>query len=132
MATNGLLLDMDRAHDVLRDSTFVRFNLNAGDTAGFKRIHQSSAANFDLLVEKIKGLVEVKRRYGYDCTIRLQMVLIPENFDQVMKLGELGTELGVEYLQVKQCSDTEYGELGIDQNYARARDTLMEVEKLST
>ena len=30
MATNGLLFDMDRAHDMLRDMTWIRFNLSAG------------------------------------------------------------------------------------------------------
>ena len=29
MATNGILLDMDRAHDLLRDMTWLRINLSA-------------------------------------------------------------------------------------------------------
>ena len=32
MATNGIILDMDRAHDLLRDMTFIRINLSAGTT----------------------------------------------------------------------------------------------------
>ncbi|OGU10278.1 MAG: radical SAM protein [Geobacteraceae bacterium GWC2_58_44] len=132
IATNGLLLDMSRAHDVLKNCTFVRFNLSAGDEEGFKRIHQSSRSNFHLLTEKIKELVALKKRHNYSCTIGLQMVLIPENFDQVIKLGELGKELGVDYLQIKQCSDTEYGELGINpEDYRKAKDTLTAVEKLA-
>lgn len=133
MATNGLLIDMDRAHDVLKCQTFVRFNLSAGDAQGFRRIHQSHRKNFDLLVEKIRALVQLRNKHHLKCTLGLQMVLIPENFDQILKLAELGGELGVDYLQIKQCSDTEYHELGINpEDYRNIQDELKEAEKLTT
>lgn len=133
MATNGLLLDMDRAHDLLRDMTWIRFNLSAGDAEGFQRVHQSKAKNFDLLVEKIRALVELKKKHKYPCTLGLQMVLIPECYDQVLKEAELGAELGVDYFVVKHCSDSEYKEIGIDyKDYTRIEDVLKDVERLST
>lgn len=133
MATNGLLLDMDRAHDVLRDMTWIRFNLSAGDAEGFQRVHQSKAKNFQLLVEKIKALVAIKREYKYPCTLGLQMVLIPECYDQVLKEAELGAELGVDYFVIKHCSDSEYKEIGIDyKDYVRIEDTLRQAESYST
>ncbi|OGV83470.1 MAG: radical SAM protein [Lentisphaerae bacterium RIFOXYB12_FULL_65_16] len=132
MATNGILLDMNRAHDVLRNQTFVRFNLSAGNSEGFRRIHQAAPALFDELIQKIRELVRLRKENQYGCTLGLQMVLIPENFDQVLTLARLGADLGVDYLQVKQCSDTEYGELGIQrEEYRRVVDTLKEAESLS-
>jgi len=132
-ATNGILLDMDRAHDVLRNQTFVRFTVGAGDRDGYRRIHQTSPKNFDLLVDKIRALVNLRRENKYKCTIGLQMVLVPENFDQVVRLAILGADLGVDYLQIKQCSDTEYKELGINrEDYKNVQDVLKEAEKLST
>ncbi|BCB26937.1 hypothetical protein SKTS_18230 [Sulfurimicrobium lacus] len=133
MATNGLLLDMDRAHDILRDMSWIRFNLSAGERDGFQRVHQSKADNFDELVEKIRALVKIKKENGYKCTLGLQMVLIPECYDQVVKEAELGKELGVDYFVIKHCSDSEYKEIGIDyKDYLRIEDVLKEVEKLST
>ena len=132
MATNGLLLDMDRAHDMLRDMTFIRINLSAGDAKGFQKIHQVKADQFDVLLEKIMTLVRIKKENNYKCTIGLQMVLIPENFDQVIMLSKLGADLGVEYLQIKQCSDTEYKELGIDPaDYKKVENDLREAETFS-
>ncbi len=132
MATNGLRLDMERAHDVLRDMTWVRFNLSAGDREGFARVHQSNGDNFDLLVEKIKTLVQLKKKHGYKCTLGLQMVLIPECYDQVIKEAKLGADLGVDYFVVKQCSDSEYKEIGIDyKNYLTINDVLKEAETYS-
>jgi len=72
MATNGLLLDMDRADILLANMSWIRFNLSAGTPKGFQRVHQSKAKNFDLLVEKIRSLVTVKKERGYNCTIGLQ------------------------------------------------------------
>lgn len=133
MATNGLLLNMDRAHDMLRDATFIRINLSAGDPEGFKKIHQSKPENFNLLAQKTKELVRIRKDNGYGCTLGIQMVLIPENFDQVIKLAKFGADVGVDYLQIKQCSDSEYKELGIKyEDYARVRNDLREAERYST
>jgi Radical SAM superfamily. len=62
MATNGLLLDMDRAHDLLKNMSYIRFNLSAGTPEGFRRVHQSSENNFRLLIDNIRELVKIKRQ----------------------------------------------------------------------
>ncbi|MCL5062021.1 MAG: radical SAM protein [Nitrospirae bacterium] len=132
MATNGIAVDLNYAHEMLRDSTFIRFNLSAASPESFKKIHQSAATNFIKLIEKIKTLVKIKKENNYPCTIGIQMVLIPENFDQVIKLAKLGAEIGVDYLQIKQCSDTEYKEIGINHgDYKRVENYLKEAEKFS-
>lgn len=133
MATNGLLFDMSRAHEMLRDMTWIRFNLSAGEREGFQRVHQSKAKNFDLLVDKIRDLVRIKKENGYACTLGLQMVLIPECYDQVIKEAELGAELGVDYFVIKHCSDSEYKEIGIDyKGYSEIEEVLKAAEALST
>lgn len=132
MATNGIILDMDRAHEFLRDMTWIRFNLSAGEAQGFSRVHQSIPGNFDLLVDKIRELVRLKKEHGYKCTLGLQMVLIPECFDQVIPEAKLGAELGVDYFVIKHCSDSEYKEIGINyQNYMTVGDMLKEAESYS-
>lgn len=133
MATNGILIDMDRADDLLRNMSWIRFNLSADEAEGFHRVHQSAEKNFDLLIEKIRMLVKIKKDNGYPYTLKLQMVLIPECFDQVIKEAELGAELGVDYFIIKHCSDSEYKEIGIDyKTYLKLKDTLKQAESLST
>ena len=133
MATNGLLMDMDRAYDMLRDMSFIRINLSAGTPEGFQRVHQSAARNFGLLVEKIRALVQIKKENNLPCTIGLQMVLIPECFGEVIAEAELGAELGVDYFVIKQCADSEYKEIGIDyKQYQTMGDVLRKAESFST
>lgn len=132
MATNGLLLDMDRAHDVLKNMSWIRFNLSAGTREGFRRVHQSKEDNFDLLIEKIRALVQIKKQYGYKCTLGLQMVLIPECFEEVLPEAKLGAELGVDYFVIKHCSDSEYKEIGINyEDYLSIGEVLKEAEGYS-
>lgn len=132
MATNGILLDMNYAHEMLRDSTFIRINLSAAEPESFRRIHQAPSDKFTMLIEKIKTLVSMRKQNNYNCTIGIQMVLIPENFDQLIKLADLGAELGIDYLQIKQCSDTEYKEIGIHpEDYKKVENDLKEAEKFS-
>jgi MoaA/NifB/PqqE/SkfB family radical SAM enzyme len=133
MATNGIILDMDRAHDLLKNMSWIRFNLSAGTPSGFKRVHQSKEKNFHLLIEKIRELVKIKKQFGYECTIGLQMVLIPECFGEVIPEAELGLELGVDYFVIKHCSDSEYKEIGIDYDtYNEVTDDLVRAESLGT
>ena len=129
MATNGILLDMDRAHDLLKNMAWIRFNLSAGEPDGFQRVHQSNPKNFNLLLEKIQELVRIKKEFGYRCTLGLQMVLIPECFDQIITEAKLGAELGVDYFVIKHCSDSEYKEIGINyQEYSNVENILKEAE----
>lgn len=132
IGTNGLLIDMDRAHDILANSTFIRINLSSAEPDNFQKIHQVKAEKFNMLIEKIKDLVKINKENHYGCTIGIQMVLIPENFDQVIKLAKLGAKIGVDYLQVKQCSDTEYHEIGVNyKDYEKVQDILKEAENFS-
>jgi len=132
MATNGISLDMDRAHDLLANMTWIRFNLSAGTPEGFRRVHQSTESNFHMLMEKIKELVRIKKENNYPCTLGLQMVLIPECYEEVIPEAKLGAELGVDYYVIKHCSDSEYKEIGIDyKSYLTVGDILKEAESYS-
>jgi sulfatase maturation enzyme AslB (radical SAM superfamily) len=133
IATNCLLLDMNRALDLLKHCTFIRINLSAAEPASFQKIHQAKTDTFNIIVEKIQNLARLKKENKFSCTIGIQMVLIPENFNQVLKLSRLGKKIGVDYLQIKQCSDTEYKEIGVNpRDYIAVIDDLKKAEGLST
>jgi hypothetical protein len=118
---------------MLKNMSWIRFNLSAGSEEGFRKVHQSQGKNFTLLIEKIRELVRIKKENNYPCTIGLQMVLVPECYDQVILEAELGRELGVDYFVIKQCSDSEYKEIGIDYaDYQTMGDVLRHAESLST
>lgn len=134
LGTNGTLFDTGRAgEEALEHLSWLRFNLSAASEQAYQRIHGSDL--FSVVLEKIRHAVAVKRRLGLEVTIGLQMVLIPENLDQVLSLARLGRELGVDYLVVKQCSDTVDNTLGVFNRlgeYAGFAEALAGAEALST
>lgn len=112
LGTNGVLFDTGAAgEEALEHLSWIRFNISAASEESYQRIHGSNV--FAEVMKKIRHCVAVKRRKSLEVTIGLQMVLVPENADQVVPLARLGRELGVDYLVIKQCSDTVENTLGV-------------------
>ena len=65
-------------------------------------------------------------------TIGLQMVLMPEDKDQILPFAQLGKDLRPDYAVIKHCTDNETGALGVNYDkYAELHDLLSEAEDLS-
>ncbi len=112
LATNGILFDDgDAGKQALADLTWIRFNISAQDDAGYRRVHGST--EFEKFKEKVRFCVKTKKEKNLDVTIGFQMVLTPTNVDQAVGLAKLGKELGVDYLVIKQCSDTVDNDIGV-------------------
>jgi len=112
LGTNGILYDTGKAgEEALQHLTWIRFNISAASDSAYRRLHASP--DFKVLIEKVKFCVAKRNQKGLPVTIGFQMVLTPQDVDQVIPLAKLGKELGIDYLEVKQCGDTKSGALGI-------------------
>lgn len=60
------------------------------------------------------------------------MVLMPEDYDQIIPLAKLGKELRPDYAIIKHCSDNEDGQLGVEYDaYEKIYPLLEEAESYS-
>jgi MoaA/NifB/PqqE/SkfB family radical SAM enzyme len=134
MGTNGILLDTGKAgEEALTHLSWIRFNISAASDEVYIKVHRSK--EFQKVVEKIKFCVETKKNKNLKVTIGLQMVLTPSNVDQAVPLAKLGEELGVNYLVIKQCSDTVESDLGVFDKfgeYDNFYNILKEAENMSS
>ncbi len=133
LGTNGYLLKDDRLNEILPALTYLRFNFSAGQPGRYAEIMGCDVKCFDKVCDTIRKCVTIKKEYGLNVTIGLQMVLMPSFGDQVIPLAKLGRELGVDYLVIKHCSDDEDGSLGVD--YSKYNDLvglLEQAEEYST
>lgn len=134
MGTNGILFDTGKAgQEALAHLSWIRFNLSAATDEAYIRVHRSK--DFSAAVKKIKFCVEEKKKNNLRLTIGLQMVLTPTNADQVVSLAKLGKTLGVDYLVIKQCSDTVENELGVFDKlgeYENFQSALKDAESISS
>jgi MoaA/NifB/PqqE/SkfB family radical SAM enzyme len=112
IGTNGVLFDSGkRGKAALEHLSWIRFNISAASDESYRKIHASK--EFDTVIEKVKFCVDYKRKKNLDLSIGLQMVLTPKDVAEVVPLAKLGSELEVDYFQVKHCSDTVENDLGI-------------------
>jgi len=128
IGTNGVLFDP--APYVLDRLTYVRYNLSAIHTERYKKIHRA----VDIDLKAVKRSIEdaLSMREGRTPTIGVQMVFRPEYEDQVIPLAEWCKKVGVDYFQIKHCSDDECGSLGVDYSkYELCRETLHWAEMMS-
>lgn len=130
--TNGFVLNGRKLEEILPHLTYIRINFSAGEPKRYAEIMGVNEEAFHRVCQNIRNMVEIKRRDNLDVTIGMQMVLMPQDADQIMPLARLGKELRPDYLVIKHCSDNEDGDLGVDYSgYSALYDTLHEAEALS-
>ncbi len=131
IGTNGILFTPNVP--LLSALTYVRFNLSAGTPDGFESIHGVPAHFFDTVVRNIRRSVELKHKYNLKVTIGIQMVFNYWYEEETIPLTALAKGLGVDYFQIKHCSDDEEHKLGI--NHEKNADcylTFKEAERYET
>lgn len=130
--TNGLVLNKRKLEEVLPHMTYMRINFSAGEPKRYAQIMGVKEEWFHKVCQNVRDMVAIKQANNLKVTIGLQMVLMPEDEDQILPLARLGKELRPDYLVIKHCSDNEAGDLGVDYTgYNRLYDKLREAEALS-
>lgn len=132
VGTNAFVLTKNRLEEVMQYLTYLRVNFSAGEKKRYSQIMGVKESYFDRVCENIKDMVEIKRKNKLKVTIGMQMVLMPQDKDQIIPYAQLGKKLRPDYAIIKHCSDNEDGGLGVDYHaYEDLYPLLKEAEKLS-
>ena len=102
-ATNGIALDESKMEVLLNSCTWLRFNLSAVSRDAYKSIHGVDL--WEKVQANIKMTVDLKKKLGSNCTLGLQMVLIPEALNEVIPEAMFALSEGIDYFVIKQFSD---------------------------
>lgn len=110
ISTNGYTVDSEeKCRSILSACKWMRFCISAGTKDGYEKIHGRNY--FDRVVDNIRRMVDVKKKYGYECEIGMQAVFVPTlMLDEMIYESELAVNIGVDYLVIKQCSLPDDGE----------------------
>jgi MoaA/NifB/PqqE/SkfB family radical SAM enzyme len=134
LGTNGILFDKGHAgEEALEHLTFIRFNISAASEESYRRLHGST--EYNVFLEKVRFVLDVKRRKNLPLTVGFQMVLTPQDVNEAVPLARMGKELGVDYFQIKQCADTQDNSLGFYdrlKDYMNFEEILKEAETYSS
>ena len=130
--TNGFLLNKPKLEQILPHLTYLRINFSAGTRDRYAEIMGVKPEWFDRVIDNVREMIAIKRHSNLPVTIGLQMVLMPEDKDQILPFAQLGKDLRPDYAVIKHCTDNESGDLGVNYDkYAETHDLLAKAEDLS-
>jgi MoaA/NifB/PqqE/SkfB family radical SAM enzyme len=123
--TNCTLLTRERADRCVTSGlATLHASLDAASAATYERIR--ARAHFDRVLRNLGHLRDAKRNLGSDTPrVRLVMVLMRQNLEELPSLVLLAHELGIETMFVQHlCHD--FGEANLPSHYAPMRDFVSE------
>ena len=96
VTTNGVLLNKDITDSILGDAEWIKVSIDAATPQSYAKIHRSPPNDFDRVIENISYAVKAKQDNNYNCTLGMQMVLLPENVHEAAALAKLSRDMGMD------------------------------------
>ncbi len=132
LTTNAVLLTEAMSEKILGDMEWMKVSIGAATKETYAKIHRTRQEDFDAVIRNLTAAFKIRQKNGYKCTLGMQILLLPENKDEVVSLAELARDIGMDYLVVKPYSqhplsktdrykDVKYSE------YTHLRDALSEL-----
>lgn len=110
LTTNGVLLNEPMAEKILGDMEWIKVSINGATEGTYAKIHSSKPNDFNRVIKNMTYIVKLKLKNNYKCTLGMQLVLLPENKDEVLRLVAIARDIGMDYLVIKPYSQHLFGQ----------------------
>ncbi len=104
VTTNGTLLGRAVFSEICGSLSWLRVSLNAGCPETYAGLHRTRPDDFDTVVGVLSTASEIIRATEASCTLGVQMVLLPENAGEAVRLASIVKAAGAHYFSVKPHS----------------------------
>ncbi|MBU1121409.1 MAG: radical SAM protein [Candidatus Omnitrophica bacterium] len=104
ITTNGVLFNKEIAEKTLGDIEWIKVSINGATKETYSKIHCCKDKDYDCVIENMKYAVKIKEERGYSCTLGMQLLLLPENYQEAVHLAKLACDIGMDYLVIKPYS----------------------------
>lgn len=104
MSTNGVLFTPDTGKECLKALTWVRVSIAGATDATYEKIHQGRKGDLQVVLKNLQNLVKIKKEQKLNTTLGAQLLLLPENKDEVVSLAKIIRDIGLDYFTVKPFS----------------------------
>ena len=102
--TNGVLMTPEKSERILGVTSWIKVSCNAGSPETYAAIHRTKAEQFNRVLRNLEAAVALREKTGADCTLGMQILLLPETMGEVVHLAETVRDLGLDYLVAKPYS----------------------------
>ncbi len=104
ITTNGALFTKELTQEILSNTTWIKVSINAATPKTYAKIHRTNPADFKKVIKNMSYAANLRKKKGYRCTLGMQIILLPENFNEVELLAKKAKKIGMDYLVVKPYS----------------------------
>ena len=132
MSTNGVLLTKDVSEECLASLTWIRFSTAAITDKTYEKIHQCKTGDLQIVLQNMQDAVQIKKDQKADTTIGVQMLLLPDNKDEVIKMAKELRKIGVDYFTIKPFSQHPQSGNILQVNYQEMLEIEKEIKQIET
>lgn len=125
MSSNGVLFNKEIVDESLDSFVWIRFSVASTKEAVYDAIQRGKPGDMRRALDNIAYAVESKKRHGYETTLGVQCLLMPENKDYIHDMALELKKIGVDYFTIKPYSQHLQSENHLDLNY----EEMLEIEK---
>ena len=104
MSTNGVLLTPEVSKECLKSLTWVRFSVAGIRQKTYDNIQCGKKGDLEKVLSNLEEAVRIKRNQNLKTTLGVQLLLLPENKDEIVEMGKKLREIGVDYFTIKPFS----------------------------
>jgi radical SAM protein with 4Fe4S-binding SPASM domain len=130
MSTNAVLFSKEKAEQILPHLAWIRFSVDAATPETHSKIHGTSNADFEKLLNNIKDAVKIKKDNNYPVVLGAQFLLLEDNSSDALEFAKIFKDVGVDNVQIKPYSHNpdSLNDLSIDYNkYLPLKDSLTQL-----
>jgi len=132
LSTNGVLLTREVSEYCLRSLTWVRFSTAGIHDATYDKIQQGKPGDLQKVLANMQSAVDVKRRDKLQTTLGVQLLLMPDNKDEIVQMGKALRKIGVDYFTIKPFSQHPQSHNIMQVDYHEMLGLEKEVKELET
>ena len=110
LSTNGVMYDKKMIERTLEYFSWIRFSTSAGTEETYKKIQRGNDGDFQRVLQNISDAANYKHIHGSDTVLNVQIVMVPENMNEVVLLARQVKECGADRFIVKSVGWNAYTE----------------------
>lgn len=132
MSTNGVLLSPEFSRECLKSLTWVRFSVAGITNATYDKIQQGKPGDLAKVLSNIESAVKVKQEQKLQTTLGVQLLLLPDNKNEIVQMGKELKNIGIDYFTIKPFSQHPQSQHILQVDYREMMELEKEVQELQT
>ena len=132
LSTNGVLLTPEVSKECLKSLTWIRFSTAGIREETYEKVQSKNKGDLQKVLSNMQEAVKVKRDQKASTTLGVQLLLLPDNKDEIVEMGKELRKIGVDYFTIKPFSQHPQSTHILQVDYKEMLGMEKEVKELET